>query len=117
MRALLSYTLSDEMPSGHGSKSVIIIQDFIKLTDLEKLLIMWHINHHYVSEMNKRSLNNAITLIPAIIAMHTADLEASTFLEETIDLIEISKEDANIIQNRDNKKDRNLKWKMSIYVL
>lgn len=92
------------MPLGHGAKSVIILQDFIKLTDLEKHLIFWHMHIHDVSDYNKYALNKAVELYPAIVTMYTADLESSTYFEEKIDLLEISQEEANKIQ--DEKRDR-----------
>jgi len=104
-KSFLSYSIKDTMPLGHGAKSVIILQEFIKLTDLEKYMIMWHMYNHDLSEYNKYTLNNAVELHPAIVAMYTADLESSTYLEEKVELIEISQEEANRIQDL-NKKNR-----------
>ena len=48
-KSFLSYSIKDTMPLGHGAKSVIILQEFIKLTDLEKYMIMWHMYNHDLS--------------------------------------------------------------------
>lgn len=103
-KAYLRYSVEDTMPLGHGAKSVIILQDFIKLTELEKYLIMWHMYTNDLSDYNKYTLNNAVELYPAIVAMYTADLEASTYFEKKVDLLEISNEEANRIQAEKKKK-------------
>lgn len=105
-KAFLGFAINDTLPLGHGAKSVIILQDFIKLTDLEKHLIMWHMYSHDLSEYNKYTLNKAVELYPAIVAFYTADLEASTFLEEKVDLLEISQEEANKIQNEKREREQ-----------
>jgi hypothetical protein len=75
------YEVDDLFPIGHGEKSVIMLMKYIKLSDLEIAMIRWHMGlsepkeSHYI-------IQNAIKLYPAIMALHTADLEASCFLEE-----------------------------------
>lgn len=71
--------VKDQMPLGHGSKSVITLLRFIQLTDQEIAMINWHMGG-YVSKDEYRDLSNAVDIFPAIIALHAADLEASHLL-------------------------------------
>ena len=38
----ISWSVDDKLPLGHGEKSLSILQDFIQLTEVEKLAIRWH---------------------------------------------------------------------------
>jgi len=78
------FVIDDTLPLGHGEKSVMLIQAFIKLTREEIFLIRYHMGG-FLSEEEKRNLNKAVELIPAIVAIHTADYEASTFLEKKVE--------------------------------
>lgn len=81
----MGYKVQDDFPVGHGEKSVIMIQNFIRLTKQEILLIRWHMGNTEPKEM-QMNLNNAWELFPAAVALHTADMEASYLLEEHIEL-------------------------------
>jgi hypothetical protein len=77
------YTIDDQMPLGHGEKSVIMIQRYIQLSDTEIFAIRWHMMA-YDDSRNSYAGNLAITnasdkfrIIPLF---HMADLAAS-FLE------------------------------------
>ena len=74
------YTVKDTYPIGHGEKSVIQVLKYIALTDKEVSMIRWHMGFTEPQELH-RTLNNAVDLYPEIIALHTADLEASYYLE------------------------------------
>ena len=74
------YRINDELPIGHGEKSVIMIQKFIKLTHLEILMIRWHMNV-FDAGLNNYILQNAIKQYPSLVAMFTADYESSFLLE------------------------------------
>ncbi|ADL53241.1 HD domain-containing protein [Clostridium cellulovorans] len=78
------YKINDGMPLGHGEKSVIMIQNFIRLTLEEMLMIRWHMGNSEPSELQMQ-MNQAMDMYKSVIALHTADLEASRFLEDTID--------------------------------
>lgn len=77
------YTTEDNEPYGHGEKSVMLAQDFIKLTKEEMYSIRWHMGftegkeqYNYISATyNKYEL--------AVLA-HVADLKASYLLERTV---------------------------------
>jgi len=77
------WEVDDKFPAGHGSKSVIILQNFIKLSEFEILAILNHMGlpEDYASKM---AYNNAVEKYPAIVLLHSADLESSHVLEKTI---------------------------------
>ena len=76
------WVTKDSMPLGHGEKSVIILQKFIDLTDLEIAMIRWHMGPFGLSPEQVRTFNQAVALHPEIVAMYTSDYEVSTFLDE-----------------------------------
>ncbi|KLU66331.1 hypothetical protein DEAC_c17300 [Desulfosporosinus acididurans] len=77
------FSVADKLPLGHGEKSVSILQDFIKLTDNEKLAIRWHMGAWDLSDYSGRwSFNNANKLTPLVALLTTADFEASNILEK-----------------------------------
>lgn len=77
-----TYDCMDEIPLGHGEKSVILAQQYIKLTLEEIMLIRWHTGPHTPCE-NIYRYDQALAVCPAIKAIFTADEEAATFLEKT----------------------------------
>lgn len=66
----------DSFPLGHGEKSVIRLMKLMPLEDIEIAMIRWHMGGYEPKE-NYRDLGNAVDKYPQIIAMHSADLEAS----------------------------------------
>lgn len=73
------YTVKDRMPLGHGSKSAMIIKQYITLTNDEMYAIWWHMG--FTDTSDTLSLTAAIEQYPIILAMHTADMMASHFME------------------------------------
>ena len=68
------YTFKEDFPfGGHGSKSVYLIQKFMKLTDEEAVCI----NCHMGVENGNWSVNDAYRAYPLAFLVHTADM-AST---------------------------------------
>ena len=68
------YTFKEDFPfGGHGSKSVYLIQKFMKLTDEEAVCI----NCHMGVENGNYSVNDAYRAYPMAFLVHTADM-AST---------------------------------------
>lgn len=78
------YDIEDNFPVGHGEKSVLMIQQFIRLSAEEMLGIRWHMGG-YVSKDDYRTLSAAWDKYKSGACLHTADLEASNLLEEHID--------------------------------
>jgi hypothetical protein len=74
------WEVDDKLPLGHGEKSCMMLMEFIKLTDFEKYAIRWHMGFSEGSTPNY-SLSTAFDLMPGIVALHTADMEASYIIE------------------------------------
>ncbi|MCT8978283.1 HD domain-containing protein [Clostridium sp. CX1] len=75
------YKVQDDFPIGHGEKTIIMLQCFIRLTKEEILMMRWHMGSSEPKEM-QMNISNAYNLVPAAAALHTADMEASYLLEE-----------------------------------
>jgi hypothetical protein len=75
------WQVDDNFPIGHGEKSVITIMRFIELTEIEIMLIRWHMGFTEPKE-KYYDLHNALNLFPEIAAIHTADIEAAFLLEK-----------------------------------
>lgn len=75
------YTVEDKFPYGHGEKSVMMIEQFIKLKPAERYAIRWHMGFTEPKE-NWNTLGLAIKKYPVVLAVHEADLEATYLLEE-----------------------------------
>ena len=76
------WVFSDKFPLGHGEKSALVLQEFIKLDPLELFVIRWHMGPFtdgFESFGVNKSFNAAVELYPAIAAFFTADYEASHF--------------------------------------
>lgn len=78
------FGFDDSFPMGHGEKSVSVLQDFMKLTNEEKLAIRWHmsafdagIHFSYPSGFAFQKASD----IPLVNLLFTADYEASKILE------------------------------------
>lgn len=74
------YTIDDKYPLGHGSKSVIFTQMFIKLTMEEITAINWHMGFSVPKE-ECSSVGAAFDKYPLALALHEADAEATHLLE------------------------------------
>lgn len=82
-KSVPSYTVKDRIPYGHGEKSVMMIENFIKLTNTERYAIRWHMGYTEPKE-NWNTLSAAIEKYPVILALHEADLEATHILEKDL---------------------------------
>jgi hypothetical protein len=78
------WDIDDIFPIGHGSKSVIILQQFIKLSEIEILLIVHHMGFPD-SYIDKTTYSSATKKYPEIVALHTADYESSYLLERCVE--------------------------------
>ena len=74
------YQVDDQLPLGHGEKSVMLIQCYIRLTMQEVMAIRWHMGFSEAKE-NHNALGTAMEKYPVILALHEADLEATKILE------------------------------------
>lgn len=74
------YTVADTMPYGHGEKSVMMAEQFTKLTQMERFAIRWHMGP-YSGERDWNTLSEAFKMYPICLATFEADMEA-TYLAE-----------------------------------
>lgn len=74
------YTVDDKVPYGHGEKSVMMIEEYIKLKPVERYAIRWHMGFSEPKELYS-ALGAAIKKYPLCMALHEADLEATYLLE------------------------------------
>lgn len=75
------YTVDDKIPYGHGEKSVMMIEEYIKLKPVERYAIRWHMGP-YEGEKQWNTLGQAMQKYPLILALHQADMEATYLLEK-----------------------------------
>lgn len=73
------FSVKDRMPLGHGDKSVMIIKQYIDLSNREMYAIWWHMG--YTDTQDTLALGNAIEMYPAVWALHNADMMASRMME------------------------------------
>lgn len=75
------YVVDDKVPYGHGEKSVMMIEQFMRLTGPERFAIRWHMGFSEPSQLHLQ-LGQAMERCPLILALHEADQEASVLLED-----------------------------------
>ena len=75
-----TYQVDDQLPLGHGEKSVMLLQCYIRLTMHEVMAIRWHMGFSEAKE-NYNAVGQAMEKYPVVLALHEADLEATKILE------------------------------------
>lgn len=75
-----SYDYLDNLPYGHGEKSVYIINGFIRLSRDEAFAIRFHMGFSGIED--KRMISDAMEKFPLSLALVTADMEATFYLEK-----------------------------------
>jgi len=76
------YIVDDQLPYGHGEKSVYIISSFMKLTREEAMAIRWHMGgFDDLVKGGARAMGEAFGKFPLALLTHLADLQA-TYLDE-----------------------------------
>ena len=70
----------DNLPYGHGEKSVYILSGFLRLTREEAMAIRWHMG--FSGDEDKRLVGQAFQQYPLAFALSVADMEATYFLEK-----------------------------------
>lgn len=73
------YEFEDEMPYGHGEKSVYIINGFLRLTREEAFAIRYHMG--FSSTEDVRNVGSAFEKYPLAVALWVADMEATYYVE------------------------------------
>ncbi len=74
------YAVDDTIPYGHGEKSVMMISEYIKLTNEEKYAIRWHMGYTEPKELYA-TIGLAYKKYPLALLTHEADLEATYFFD------------------------------------
>ena len=77
------YKIDDRLPYGHGEKSVFMIQFFMHLRKEEAMAIRWHMGFSGPEDAN--TIGRAMERYPLAFALCTADMEASYFLEGSVE--------------------------------
>lgn len=75
------YAVNDLIPYGHGEKSVMMIEEYIKLLPAERYAIRWHMGSYEPKEL-WNTIGTAMEKYPLVLALHEADMEATYLLEK-----------------------------------
>ena len=76
------YVVDDQLPYGHGEKSVYITSGFMKLTREEAMAIRWHMGGFDDSvKGGSYAMSGAFEKFPLALLLHMADMQA-TYLDE-----------------------------------
>ena len=77
-----TFEYDDQLPYGHGEKSVYIITGYMRLTREEAFAIRYHMGYSSERE-DPRNISQAFEMFPLAFAVHVADSEATYFVEGT----------------------------------
>ena len=73
------YTIEDNLPYGHGEKSVYIVSGFMRLTRDEAFAIRYHMGFSGTEDTN--NVGKALEMFPLAYAVCCADMEAAFLME------------------------------------
>lgn len=73
------YTIEDNLPYGHGEKSVYIISGYMRLAREEAFAIRYHMGFSGVEDKN--NVGKSFEMFPLAFALSVADMEATYYLE------------------------------------
>lgn len=83
---ITEYQLTRNFPAGHGEKSVILILQFMHLTQEEILAIRWHMGQYdFYARGGGFDLDNAFHQCKLAVMLHLADMMATHFDEREIE--------------------------------
>jgi len=85
----IPYELEEDLPLGHCTKSIFIVSKFMQLTNDEALMIRWHMS--WSDYEFKKHIDAVKEFTPSVMALITADIEASDFLDEKFEKNDKSK--------------------------
>lgn len=74
------YTIEDNLPYGHGEKSVYIISGYMRLTRDEAFAIRYHMGFS-ADKDNHGNVGKAMEMFPLAFFLNCADTEAAYFVE------------------------------------
>ena len=76
------YTINDTMPYGHGEKSVMLVEKYMRLTDEERIAIRWHMGGFDCAvKGGENSISQAYERYPFAVLLNIADMQAA-YLDE-----------------------------------
>ena len=73
------YTIEDNLPYGHGEKSVYIISGYMRLAREEAFAIRYHMGFSGIGDKN--NVGRSFEMFPLAFALSVADMEATYYLE------------------------------------
>lgn len=83
------YDIDDKLPLGHGDKSVIVLQQFMRLTGEEMLAIKWHMGFSdsgtWISIYEKPAFMKSLEICPLVTIISVADQFATFIMEKRDD--------------------------------
>lgn len=74
------YKHEDDRVLGHGAASVILIRQYMQLTDAEQVAILWHMGL-YGDPDKAKTLGRAYNLYPLAMLIHHADMMATYYCD------------------------------------
>ena len=74
------YEYNDNLPYGHGEKSVYMITGFMQLSREESFAIRYHMG--FSGDESRNNIGKAFSLFPLAFALSIADMESTYFLEK-----------------------------------
>lgn len=79
------FAVEDQLPYGHGEKSVYIISGYMRLSREEAMIINWHMGGFDDRVMGgSYAMSQAFYMYPNAVIFHMSDLQAA-YLDETIE--------------------------------
>ena len=77
------FLVEDQVPYGHGEKSVYLIERFIRLKPAEAVAIRWHMGgFDDAARGGCRAISEAYDAYPLAVKLHLADLTATYLMEK-----------------------------------
>ena len=77
------YQVADQLPYGHGEKSVYLIEHFMRLKTAEAIAIRWHMGgFDDAVRGGSFAVSDAYNTYPLAVKLHIADLTATYLLEQ-----------------------------------
>lgn len=74
-----TYEFDDQLPYGHGEKSVYMISGYMRLSREEAFAIRYHMG--FAGNEDQRNVGKAFEMFPLAFALSVADMEATYFIE------------------------------------
>ena len=81
--------MADQLPYGHGEKSVYLIEHFMRLKTAEAIAIRWHMGgFDDAVRGGSHAVSDAYNSYPLAVKLHIADLTATYLMERGTSQVE-----------------------------